>query len=60
MKKSVRMKYVPPTVEVFKVVLDGVIATSVSPIQHIDLKGWDYDDDISNNPQNNADIWLNF
>ena len=59
MKKSVKMKYAPPVVEVFKVVLDGVIASSVSPIRHIDLQGWDYDDNLKD-PQNNADIWLNF
>jgi len=58
MKKSKKMMYVPPTVEVIKVVLEEVMTTSpMSPVQHIDLKNWE--EDIPN-ATNNADIWVNF
>jgi len=59
MKKNGKMVYVPPTVEVIKIALEGVIATSGSLIQHIELEPWRTDDNL-NDPQNNADIYVNF
>ena len=48
--------YVPPTLEVRQVILEGNIAIQ-SPIQKVELKNWDYEgpeDDV----KNNVDIWL--
>ncbi len=59
MKKNGKMVYVPPKVEVIRVTLEGVIAVSGVGIQHVDLKPWDTDDNLSD-PQNNADIYVNF
>jgi hypothetical protein len=50
------MMYVPPTVEITKVVLEAVIAAS--PIHGVELQGWK--DDPDPGPDNNSDIWLNF
>jgi len=47
--------YVPPTVEVARVVLERNIAVH-SPIQEVNLEDWSYDD--PNDVSNNADIWL--
>jgi len=60
MKKNGKMVYVPPTVEVVKVILEGVIAASgPTPVQHIELKPWENDPDAGS-PPNNSDIYLNF
>jgi len=59
MKKNGKMVYVPPTVEVIKVTLEGVIAASGMRIQHVELKPWETDPD-PNSPNNNSDIYVNF
>ena len=57
MKSSNKMKYVPPTLEVRRVVLEAVIAVS-SPVQKVNLKNWEYE--TADDPDNNADIILIF
>jgi hypothetical protein len=54
--RNKKMEYIHPWVEVKNVKLEGCIATS--PIDHVELKDWEYDDDL-NNPENNADLWIN-
>ena len=56
MKSSKKMKYVPPTLEVTRVVLEAVIAAS--PVQKVNLKNWEYE--TADDPDNNADIILIF
>ena len=49
--------YVPPTLDIQQVMLEGDIAVQ-SPIQKVDLQNWDYEgpeDDV----YNKSDIWLN-
>jgi hypothetical protein len=50
------MNYVSPTVEIYYVVLEKVIAAS--PIQKVNVKDWETDN--SNDPANNADVTLFF
>ena len=49
--------YIPPTLHVLRVILDGNIAVQ-SPVQKVDVKNWDYEG--TEKEENNADIWLNF
>jgi len=48
--------YVTPTVEIAHIAIEEVIVAS--PVKKVELKDWDYDNDMSD-PQNNADVWLN-
>ena len=48
--------YITPTVEIARIAVEEVI--TASPVKKVELKDWDYDNDMSN-PQNNADVWLN-
>ena len=59
MKKNSNKKmiYVPPTVEVTTIVLEGGIAVQ-SPVRTINVEKWDIDD--PDQPANNADIILPF
>jgi hypothetical protein len=57
MKTNEKMVYVAPKVEVIRVTLEGLIASS--PIQSVELKDWDYES-YSDDVKNNADIWVNF
>ena len=56
MKISKKSNYVPPRVEVIRVVLEAVIASS--PIQKVNLKDWEHE--TSDEPGNNADVVLPF
>jgi hypothetical protein len=51
-----KIAYVPPTVEIDRVAIE--VAIVASPVKHIELKDWD-DNNNLNDPQNNADVWLN-
>ena len=57
MKSNRKMSYIPPKVEVTRVVLEKVFAAS--PVQKVNLKDWEYDNNL-NDPSNNADIVLYF
>ena len=56
MKSSKKLSYVPPKVEVTRVVLEEVIAAS--PIQKVNLRDWERE--TSDEPSNNADVILYF
>jgi hypothetical protein len=58
MEMSKKMRYIPPIAELTNVDMEGVVASSLSPSQHIELKDWVHED--SSNPQNNADVWIDF
>jgi len=51
-----KLSYIPPRVEVTRVVLESVIAAS--PVQKVNLKDWEYEDEDV--PGNTADIRLYF
>ena len=52
-----KMTYVPPTIEVTRVVLEGNIAVQ-SVAKTIELKQWESDPEAGIN--DSADIWVNF
>jgi len=48
--------YIPPTLEIIRVALEGNIAVQ-SPVQKVNLQNW-----VDEGPaidENNADVWLN-
>jgi len=58
MKRNVKEKrfYVPPTLEVRQMILEGNIALQ-SPVKSVELKPWAEESfDVT---ENNSDIWLN-
>jgi|GEM_PF-5170043 len=57
MKKKEKLKYVPPVIEVRRVVLEGFIAVSTKPIRGIKLEEWETDVLDANS---HSDIVLNW
>ena len=57
MKTQAKKIYVPPTVKVTRVLLEGSIAIQ-SPIQQVNFEDWSYDEYPSSHESNNRDIWL--
>ena len=57
MKKQAKKIYLPPTVKVTQVILEGSIAIQ-SPIRQVNLEDWEYDEYGPNHDSNNSDIWL--
>ena len=55
MKNNNKKSYIPPKVEVTRVILETVIAAS--PVQKVNLQDWDNDPDVSSS---NADVILYF
>jgi hypothetical protein len=55
METKTKMVYVPPTVTVTPVICEDVIAAS--PVQRVVLKDWE--EEGTDVPENNADVWLN-
>ena len=56
MDKKEKKFYIPPTLEITRVVLEGNIAVQ-SPVQKVNLQNW-----VDEGPaidENNADVWLN-
>ena len=53
-----KMIYVPPTVEITRIVLEGGIAVQ-SPVRTVNVEKWDLSDS-PDQPENNADIILPF
>ena len=56
MKTNNKKKYIPPKVEVTRVILETVIAAS--PIQKVNLQDWDYETEHIQG--NSSDIVLYF
>ena len=55
--KIKKKMYVPPTLEILHIALDGNIAVQ-SPVQKVDVKGWESEG--IENERNNSDIWLDW
>jgi len=55
-KSKNKKKYIPPKVEITRVVLENVIAAS--PVQKVNLKDWDYETEHVQG--NNSDVILYF
>ena len=55
-KKNIKMVYMPPVVEVTRVILEGVI--TASPVRSVNVNDWT--EEGPEDSSNNADVWLNF
>jgi len=57
LKSNKKMSYIPPKVEVIRMILETVIAAS--PIREVNLKDWEYESPDTD-PNNNVDVILYF
>jgi len=57
MKTNEKKFYIPPTLEVTRVMLEHNVAIQ-SPVKNVELKDWSYEGP-ENDVNNNADVWLN-